>query len=183
MRVSPLAKVGAIALVFVAGLVAGLKLQAWRFDAKEKTRLEKLIRDERAESKRLAGIAHDIGLALGQEARSRIRDRQNWNREREEWRHESIIETACPSGDGLDLVPADAVRLGPDAVRLWNDALCLGLSAAECPGRTDGAASPAGTASLDAALENHADNAEACNGLRAQVRGWQDWARRVGVAR
>lgn len=176
-----LAKLGVAALVFVLGLVAGLKLQAWRFDAQEKARLEQQIRDERAEVERVTKIAQDIGLALGREAQARARDRHNWNQEREALRH-ARIELAQPQGTGLTIPLADA-RLSPDAVRLWNGALCLGLPAAECPGRADGAAGPAGPASFLAALENHADNAETCNGLRAQVRGWQDWARRVGVAR
>lgn len=38
-------------------------------------------------------------------------------------------------------------------------------------------------ADINAALENLADNAEQCNGFRADLIEWQEWARKSGLAR
>lgn len=178
--------VQALVMSVVAGIgfAAGMKVQSWRFDAREKAELEARIQAERAEVQRVAKIAQDIGQALGREVQARVRDRQKWNQEMEVLRHANArIELAQPQPAHPDSISLADAYFSRDTVRLWNNALCIGLPDADCPWRADGASGPTGPASILAAIENHADNAEICNDLRARLRAWQDWARRVGVAR
>jgi hypothetical protein len=108
---------------------------------------------------------------------------------RERISHATQFST-CQPAEPVALAPAadgradrgGVSRFTAEFVRLWDDALWTGLPAAERAGGT--AAATGGPDPVEARdlLDNHTDNAAICNDLRAQIRAWQAWAIKNGLA-
>lgn len=177
-----LARIGLVALVFLAGLLAGLKLQAWRVDARDKAAIERELSAERLEGKRLAGIAYDIGQALGHETQARAAADRRHRAEINSWRKKGVVHVACESGQPATPVAESEVGFGSDFIGAWDRGLCLALPTAEreaCRARgTEGAVTGAGVSPAELLANSH-DNALALGACLDRHRAWQDWAARV----
>lgn len=103
-----------------------------------------------------------------------------------------IVKNLPGAAPGSAPEPAgtDVVLLG-SFVGMWNDAVFAGYQPPAGAGGADGAGGradpPQGAVlplepTLRASLENLADNAAYCNGLRVRVEAWQSWARKSGLA-
>ena len=131
--------------------------------------------------------------------REREQERQHAQNDRRTWQQQldAVRAAGHRPGPGLDpgggLAGGDGdprrdCRAGPAVDRrLWNGALGIGLPAALGPWQPDGAGPPAdppaqSAVPLDTALENLADNGQACNDLRGLLLDWQAWARSIGAA-
>lgn len=130
--------------------------------------------------------------------RQREEERHHAQADRRTWNAALDAARAAGPGGGTGLGPGHA-QLGGDGNHarncrdrpavdrgLWNDALAIGLPDALRPWPPDGpgtAADPAaGAVPIDTALENLADNGQACNDLRGLLLDWQAWARSLGAA-
>ena len=139
--------------------------------------------------------------------RQREEDRHHAQNDRRTWQQQLDAERAA-AGPAAPADPDRADRLGPGGPsaglgrdghpgldcrdgpvvdrRLWDDAFAIGLPAALRAGPPAGprpAPDPAAAAvPLDTALENLADNGQACNDLRGLLLDWQAWARSIGAA-
>ncbi|MFI0609834.1 MAG: hypothetical protein ACH37Z_18315 [Anaerolineae bacterium] len=167
------------------------------------------LRGDHEDAARLAAerAAHDTYVrtvegwhAATQEiTRQREEERTHAQADRRTWNAALDAARAAGPGGGTGLGPGHA-QLGADGDHarncrdrpavdrgLWHGALAIGLPDALRPWPPDGpgpAADPAAgaTVALDTALENLADNAQACNDLRGLLLDWQAWARSLGAA-
>ena len=175
-----------IVLLASVGL-AGWTARGWKEDA---VRLESERAAQETYRKTVEGwaaAAQVITESREQERQKSAADRRAWQKEIDDAKRSGSL-VVCGAGMGShEASGADGVaaRLSGGFVRLWNDALAIGLPDTLRPWRADGAgaqADPAGVAPEDA-LDNLAANAEQCNDLRGQVLAWQAWARKIGAAR
>lgn len=129
---------------------------------------------------------------------AREEERRHAQNDRRTWQQQLDAARAAGDRGGAGLGPghADLGAAGRDGRgcrdrlvvdrRLWDDALAIGLPDALRPWPPAGpGASPdpaAGAVSLDTALENLADNGQACNDVRGMLLDWQAWARSIGAA-
>jgi len=130
--------------------------------------------------------------------REREQERQHAQNDRRTWQQQLDAARAAGDRPGPGLGPRDALLGGDGGAgrdcrdrpavdrRLWHGALGIGLPSALGPWAPDGpgaAADPAAQSiALDTALENLADNGQACNDLRGLLLDWQAWARAIGAA-
>lgn len=125
-----LARIGIAAIVFMFGLGAGLRLQAWRIDSAGRKQLARQLDDERVEVSRLNKLAFDVGQALGAEARARSADGVKAAAAIDQWKRKGVLYVQCPTAAAPQAVAGDAVRFDAGYVGAWNGGLCLALSAA-----------------------------------------------------
>lgn len=130
--------------------------------------------------------------------RQREEDRQHAQTDRRTWQQQLDAARTAGNRRGPGLGPGNALLGGDGGAvrdcrdrpaidrRLWHGALGIGLPAALGPWQPDGASPPpdpaADAVSTDTALENLADNGQACNDLRGLLLDWQAWARSIGAA-
>jgi hypothetical protein len=118
-------------VVFVAGLVSGLKVEGWRCAAKDAQRLEAAEKARRVDESFTQGVAAAYEQVEAQLRRIATVNRVELTREIQK------VEYRCP-------VPADAVRLLNDSIRAANAAAgqpdpavpADPAAAGERPGRT-----------------------------------------------
>ncbi len=191
-----LEKVGLIALVLLVGFVGGLKVQEWRFDAKERAGLVKQIKQLR-EDVQQAKHDHDaVSATLAKAEAQNSQQRLDYERRlRDERKRGTQLVVGCESpvdtepkpagnGGGAPSGPPDAGDHRPmltgDFVRLWNIALNTGEGAGVDPGPADGEGEATGPADPWDALDNLEENAGRWKECRDALGGWQDLARRRG---
>lgn len=181
-----LARIGMAAVLFCMGIVAGAVIQEWRFNAGEKSRLEKIIRDERAEVARLNEIAYEVGQALGREVQGRLEAGRLHRVEIEKWKRKGVVHVQCPNAPEPVEVPEYAVSFGADFADLWNGGLCLAVRGSEraacAVAGTDAAGAEAGSPVTPSdLLGNIRENAIRWGECFDRLEGWQGWARKVGL--
>lgn len=184
-------KLLAIAIALLAAGAVGWRL---RGDHEDAARLSA----ERAAHETYVRTVEGWHAATQEITRQREEERRNAQADRRTWNAALDAARAAGTGGGTGLGPGHA-QLGADgdharhcrdrpAVdrRLWHGALAIGLPDALRPWPPDGpgtAADPAaGAVPIDTALENLADNGQACNDLRGLLLDWQAWARSLGAA-
>lgn len=186
----------AVVAVYLAGFASGVKLESLRWDASLKDIAEQstaFIKSfYRAEQTQNASVSG----ALAKQRDAMAQDARNWRKKADDLKPTGLLtctseQPAVPSSSAAasggapreDTNPPGvraSVVCGPECVRLWNDALGIGLPEAYDTWRTDAAASAPGSVTGDALIENAAENFAIANQLRAQLLGWQRKACREG---
>lgn len=182
-----LARIGIAAVLFCLGLYAGAVIQEWRFNAGEKARLEKVIKAERDEVKRLNGIAYEVGQALGAEANARLDAADRHRVEIEKWKRKGVVHVQCPNTPEPVAVPESAVSFDADFVDQWNGGLCLALhgherEACAAGGVDDPGAEAETPVTPGRLLGNIGENAIRWGECLDRLDGWQSWARKTGIS-
>lgn len=128
--------VAAALLAGVAGFAAGKTWEANARDAAQKRAVESAVQIERAETERVATIAHEIGITLAQQYRATADARAALAVERK--RHAApLVDFVCPdepaglAGASIRLDRPEPVRFTADFVRLFDAGICIGAS--DCP--------------------------------------------------
>lgn len=182
----------ALAALTAAAYVAGWQTRGWREDA---ARLDA----ERQAHETYIATVRGWQAAAQEITRHREEDRRHAQADRRTWQQQLAAARTAGDRPGPGLGPGDADLRGPGhhgrdcrdrpAVprRLWDDALAIGLPDALRPRPPAGpgaAADPAAESDvpIDTALENLADNGQACNDLRSLLLDWQAWAKGIGAA-
>lgn len=169
----------------VAGYVHGLRYEQGRqavLRAKEAEKWAKAVA-EAAERGRQWNA--QVAERLDAERRARMADKANFERKLRETR--TLVEcpgNKLPNPDAgrTEVVEAADPRLGADGVRLWNEALAAGATAAERAGWLASANASAGPADLRRALDNLRANAALLGECREREAMMRDWLCAEGLA-
>jgi hypothetical protein len=191
-----LARVGLIALVLLTGFIAGIKVQEWRFDAKERAKLQQSIERLREDVETAKSDHEAVANVLGKKQAENDRQKLDYERRLRDERKrgtqlvvgcEGTVEPGASAPGGAMAGPGsqgdgDGRRptLTGDFVRLWDIALRTGEAAGNDTGTPDGAGETPGPIGAWDALDNLAENAGRWKACRDTVAGWQDLARRRG---
>lgn len=128
------------------------------------------------EQERLSSIAYDIGQELAKTTRARSKDREEWAKRVRDLEG-GILE--CPSNPGNRVSPPVNVGwLSDRVVGLLNESMCRGEACD--PGRADDRTGESFTVQTGDFLIQADANHERWAQCRAQLKGWQDLARRNG---
>ncbi|MRR49376.1 MAG: hypothetical protein EG825_00435 [Rhodocyclaceae bacterium] len=179
-----LSKIGLIAIVLLVGFLAGVKVQDWRFNAKEKAVLEKKIKAEREEVSRLNKLAMDIGLAMAKDTRARMDEQKKHKAEIEDWKKKGAVYVEC--GSGIKTVNEAAIGFGADYISLWNGGLCLAMSGDERQacysiGANDSSGGANTFITPSKLITNIEDNAYRWGECRNKILHWQRIAKESGL--
>lgn len=191
-----MAQLGIATLILIAGFVSGLKVQQWRFDAKERAVLEARATAAKAEQQKARDDADAVGKALIEANNRAERDRIDFQRRLRDERERRVpLIAGCDpkpiygrtpglGKPGIESGPGDGhPMLTGNFVRLWNDALMRGEPGGGDPDKADGPGGAAGAVDPFDALDNLGENAGRWKRCRDALTGWQDLARRRGWAK
>ena len=164
-------------LVFIAGFGSGIKVESDHRDARELVAVTAMHDAYVAGAKRLREAADAVSERLNQSETQRKNDRQTYERlVKEASNANNLSKVQCPAvGAAADVQPVVLLNVG-----VWNAALQIGSAAGGNPRSTDDGTAGAGFAAVGEAYANLGENAERWAFCRAQVKGWQDLARRNG---
>jgi hypothetical protein len=178
-------RIGALVAVIAGAGVAGWMSRGWKEDAGrlDAERAARTLLVETVEG--WAAGAQELDRLRAEAEQQAAEDRRTFNRRLKDAQRQGRRLVGCePVPHTGGLAGADpAVRFDPAFVGLWNDALAIGLPAPDRPGGDHRPDPAAGVVEPDQILENTADNAEICNGLRERLRAAKRWAEGIGAVR
>lgn len=171
--INPWALVG-IAIALAGAFMGGIKVESDHRDAQLLVQEQAYHKAYIKRAGELRGNADAVSEKLNQAEADRKRDRQTFNRKLREAQNAGNLGQceSAPVGGGAPFIRVN--------VGLWNAALAIGTATGDNPGPVDGNAVGAGFAPIRDAYDNLGENGERWGKCRAQVKGWQDLARRNG---
>ena len=208
---NPLYMAIAAAVIFAAGSAAGWQVRAWKANSDQNAVARGYIvamkQSVDRERRTAAAIQADLDLAREQ----RETDRRKFDDDLDRVKNSQLVrcpparrpaQTSAPKTETRPILgevgsvdelyrtspepveDADpGVEFQPAFIRLWNDALGTGATAAERASRPDERTEGAGVVDAKRVLRNLRENTERWSECRAQVRGWIKTARENGWAK
>ncbi len=173
-------KLIAIAVCFVLAAAGGWTARGWKADSDQLDAVQEEAKRHARNTEALAEGLQQIALVRELERQQAATDRTTFQRRLQDARkNTSLVQCQPAAVDGQPAAHDPALRFTPGFIRLWNEALDIGLPAALRAGGTESADSWADLPDAEAVLANLAANAEACNELRARARICKSYIERI----
>lgn len=160
------------AILLVAAASGGWVARGWKADSDQLEAVNAEAKKYAANVEALADGIQKISIVREQERQQTDLDHADFQRRLKHAKRtrEPMVECQPPNAVAPVAVDGDAVRFSPGFIRLWNEALDVGLPAALRAGGTESADTGADLPAVEDILDNLEENAKACNALRARAR-------------